>query len=425
MTDSTPPPQLTDNYSKCRTVTVTAAAFILLGLYSPITLPETIPVIGISIKDKNLALLALELIGAYNLLRMVIEWCNSSPARRKTTASRLDFGLAALISVAALTSWGFHYFKLAIPDDFSYAIALGILIYSAAMGSCISTMMFSLNFIRSKKEALRSGLPRIPNGTRGTFLLAALSIIPLPIIKLISQFFSSTMQSSWIFFALIPVTLMVFSEAVAFLSNRVKLSDGSYRDRTEHLQRLQKIFDTHDAQYQVGGWDKKAEAKPSALYSASESGDVELIKKLLSQGASPDEMGQLGWTPVMIAVAQGHETAAHVLLEAGANPNVYNSHGRTPLMFASRYGNMSLVNTLLAAGADPNLKGHPESGGPIMAAAAFGHSHVAARLVDVGADTAVCNRNGHSIVEVAEQAGHGETATLLRKRIRDKSRESS
>lgn len=331
MTDKEPP-QLTDSYSKHRTITVTTAAFILLGLYYPVSLPETIPVIGISITDKNLALLALALIEAYQLLRMVVEWCNSSSERRATLASKFDFAVAALISGSSLALWAIHYFDFKMPSDFSYSLAIILLGYSTLLGACISSMLFSLNFIRSKTESLRSGLPRTPVATRAAIRLSCVVLTPLLLFWLASPLFSVTMRNCWLIFALTPTFLMIVTEVIAFLTKKVRLKDGSYRSRKEHLKLLQKAFDTHDSHYQVGGWDRPVKAEPTDLYRACENDDLELIKELLSQGASPDKSEHIGWTPLMIAVAQGHETAAYLLLQAGANPNVYNNHGRTPLM---------------------------------------------------------------------------------------------
>ncbi|AZE21273.1 hypothetical protein [Pseudomonas chlororaphis] len=293
MTDQTAP-QLTDGYSKCRTITVIAAAFIFIGLYSPITLPETIPIIGFSITDKSLALLALALVTAYQLFRMVIEWYNSSSARRKSIASKLDFTIAILISSSALTSWSFHYFQLAIPSDFSYTLAILLTAYSVIMGSCLTTLIFTLNFVRSKTDAQRAGLPRFPIATQGTFIFAGISLSLLIPIYIASLFFSATMKQSWLIFSITPASLMVLAEVLSYFSKQVRLRDGSFRPRKEYIQCLQKLFDTHDSQYQVGGWSRQAEAKPSALYSACENGDIDTIKNYFLKAPHPTKKAHSG-----------------------------------------------------------------------------------------------------------------------------------
>ncbi|KAH3766558.1 hypothetical protein Pelo_1590 [Pelomyxa schiedti] len=132
------------------------------------------------------------------------------------------------------------------------------------------------------------------------------------------------------------------------------------------------------------------------LHAASYAGNLELIMWLLKQGTEIDPKDELGWTPLMCAVNQGHFSAAQCLMEKGASclqMNVrkqtilhllaksYNSahpsshmilhsllsseidingrsdSGDTDLMFACSSNNvqMDLITTLLEAKADPNI----------------------------------------------------------------------
>ena len=60
-----------------------------------------------------------------------------------------------------------------------------------------------------------------------------------------------------------------------------------------------------------------------------------------------------GWTPLMVAVAEGQLPSVERLLALGAKVDVRNTHGRTALLLASWYGNDKIVERLLAAGANP------------------------------------------------------------------------
>lgn len=67
-------------------------------------------------------------------------------------------------------------------------------------------------------------------------------------------------------------------------------------------------------------------------------------------------MTRTGWTPLMMAVAEGHADIAETLLEAGANPDISSSAGLTPLILAAQRGDVRTVKALLLAGADPEIR---------------------------------------------------------------------
>ena len=114
-------------------------------------------------------------------------------------------------------------------------------------------------------------------------------------------------------------------------------------------------FDQHDTRYQIGGWDELIPAHNVPLYDAAERDDTATVRRLLGEGADPDDRNMHGWTALMIAVAQQHDKAAQLLLEQGADPNLSNLLGRNALMFAAKYGNAELVRQLIQHGAQVDL----------------------------------------------------------------------
>lgn len=58
---------------------------------------------------------------------------------------------------------------------------------------------------------------------------------------------------------------------------------------------------------------------------------------------------QVGDSPLIVAVAEGHEVFARVLLRSGADKNYQNVSGQTALHIAASLGSFECVNALLEA----------------------------------------------------------------------------
>ncbi len=80
------------------------------------------------------------------------------------------------------------------------------------------------------------------------------------------------------------------------------------------------------------------------------------IESLLDQGADIGELGQLGDTPIMVAVRNSSVEVVNKLISYGADVNAPAPSAFTPLMYAAMHGNVVCVNSLLAGGADVNAK---------------------------------------------------------------------
>jgi ankyrin repeat protein len=115
----------------------------------------------------------------------------------------------------------------------------------------------------------------------------------------------------------------------------------------------------------------------TALHFAAQQGDVDSARLLLQAGADVNSPHPEHGSPLVIAIASGHEQLAMFLLEQGADPNIRDAWGVGPLHYAVHRGVLilnnfmpsetdrfgwdrptmpGLVQALLDHGADPNAR---------------------------------------------------------------------
>lgn len=90
------------------------------------------------------------------------------------------------------------------------------------------------------------------------------------------------------------------------------------------------------------------------LYEAVQYQDAAAVSKLLAEGADPNSVNSLGYTPLLRAVETGQAAIVHRLLEAGANTDHRDGDGRTAAELAVEADNGDVIEALLNAGADFN-----------------------------------------------------------------------
>jgi hypothetical protein len=393
-------------------VVVSAALVILERL--GVGFEGSVPLINVKVPDHIVFPYVLTAVLAYSLVRLTIEWAQSPPERRRQLASRLDFGIT--LALGGTAAWILAV-QILPPIKLSPAplgSATALIVVGIATGALIDTVLSSLPLIRSKEEARRLALPRVPVAIRASLRLAYVVIPALVLVLLLSPSFSSPMSHLWPWLLCTPVLLLLLTGAISLGTQRHTRPDGTVISRADYIKGLRSALDRHDAHYQVGGWDTPIPSADSPLYQAAQRGDVDTVRLLLNAGGNPDELNTHGWTPLMIAVAQQHLDTARLLLAKGGNPNLENLLGRNALMFAARYGNEELVRALLDHGANPNLN-NSDDPGALGAAAANGHLGVVALLLKAGADPSLRDRDGKLARDYAEANRHGEVAALLRR----------
>ena len=137
--------------------------------------------------------------------------------------------------------------------------------------------------------------------------------------------------------------------------------------------------------------------KPNAqqIYQAIRRRDVELLRKLLAEGADPKACvrdAYHGNTPVLLHAASFQFLeGVKLLLDAGADPNAAMSGGdgaqggQTALHHAIGDEGLAIVDLLLKAGANPNSVDENRAHTPLSSAASDGYYEVAQRLIEAGA----------------------------------------
>jgi len=94
----------------------------------------------------------------------------------------------------------------------------------------------------------------------------------------------------------------------------------------------------------------------TALALAIKSGNIELVKLLLSVGADPNRKNNSGQTSLFLACWHNFEIVVRLLLDCGADINSVDHRGWTPLMISAYHGHRQIVKELLARKADTSAQ---------------------------------------------------------------------
>lgn len=158
----------------------------------------------------------------------------------------------------------------------------------------------------------------------------------------------------------------------------------------------------------------------TVLMIAIKNDDVAQLKWILKE-KNPflDEIRD-GYTPLLWAtVHKANYEIIKLLVKDGANVEVRNEQGITPLMFASDYGQLEVVNLFLNAIPDADKRiqyiNMFNSGGntALIIAAHNGHTDVASRLLDEGANIHAQNVDGNDALMISLREKRFNTASML------------
>jgi 26S proteasome non-ATPase regulatory subunit 10 len=88
------------------------------------------------------------------------------------------------------------------------------------------------------------------------------------------------------------------------------------------------------------------------LHEATRRGDAAAVRRLLAEGADPNQTDSLGRTALHYAVSKGYLEVVEILLDGGAEVNPPDQDGFQPLHRAAQSGHKAMAERLIRHGAD-------------------------------------------------------------------------
>ncbi|XP_071102782.1 uncharacterized protein [Haliotis cracherodii] len=141
----------------------------------------------------------------------------------------------------------------------------------------------------------------------------------------------------------------------------------------------------------------------SLLHLACLGGNTAIVQHVLFP-SNINSRGEYGWTPVMVAAVNGHQSVFDLLVSNQADHTLVDTDGNSLLHLACRGGNTAIVQHVLSP-SNINSRGiHGYT--PVMVAAFSGHQSVFDLLVSNQADLTLVDADGNSLLHLACQGGN-------------------
>ena len=172
-------------------------------------------------------------------------------------------------------------------------------------------------------------------------------------------------------------------------------------------------------------------ARGISLVLASHTGDEDMVRWLLSEGAdihyrerrwielnTPEGMmyfQEIGNSSLHIAISQGHGGVLRILLEHWMHTHGADGrdpYGLTALMLAAAGGDEEMAGVLVSNGCPVNAQTDVGTTA-LMFAAARGQVSMLQFLLDRGADATLVNARGYTALSLAQEHGHAGVVSIL------------
>ncbi len=143
----------------------------------------------------------------------------------------------------------------------------------------------------------------------------------------------------------------------------------------------------------VAGAESPSADKDYLLIGAAERNAVELVKRLLRDGAGVQARDQQGRTALLAATYGNHVEVAKLLIQAGSDVNAQDAMQNSPVLLAGASGYLDILRLTLAA--NPNFTVYNRFGGTaLIPACERGHVEVVRELLKTTIDVNHVNRLG-------------------------------
>jgi len=140
---------------------------------------------------------------------------------------------------------------------------------------------------------------------------------------------------------------------------------------------------------------------------------TKMIDFVLSRKPELDAQSTNGWTAVMIAAAKGFKEPMQQLVTAGADVNLADVYRWTPLMRAIDNRHGFVVNYLLSLPETEVLQINENGSTALHIAAQTGDQAIVRRLLALGANVDVVDKNGFTAGQIALEKNNAEVVQLL------------
>lgn len=387
---------------------------IMIGYFLvKIPLDGQMPFLKIKIQDQEKISIALFLLILYFFVYTIYTWFHLPKEER----SKFDLIACIVVGLVAMTPAVLRIFDFIGVTWKSISLAFGLLLAGAIFGVTFNFIVAIAFSLRSNFEMEKLGLGRVPAAAKALLRALGFFFFPVDILLIVGIFslqpkFPKPLDMYWWPFVLISFFCLNID---TLLNLMLCLGPLSIKQTAcKRLRLFRGPMDIHEMQYQHMGLEPARQYEAPDICKLAKVGQTKIIKELLSKGKDPNQQTARGWTPLMLASAEGHFSTVDLLLDNGADPNEENYLGRTALMYAAMYGYNSIVKVLIENGANVNPPHELYKHQPLMSAAQYGHTDTVNILIESGACLHCKNTNGKTALDLAMEAGHGDVAKILR-----------
>lgn len=151
------------------------------------------------------------------------------------------------------------------------------------------------------------------------------------------------------------------------------------------------------------------------LHLPASQGKLEQVKAEIDGGRQVDSRDAAGQTPLMYAAESGQLEVVRYLISAGADVNATsNALGLgTPLIYAASSDRTQVMQYLIDNGARVDARTPARQETALMWAAGRGHVEAANLLIESGADTGLKNKDGQTALDIARETNREPVIELL------------